>query len=695
MAEYYFDKMVKFIRNDLELTELPIFNVERDYSDDELKYVLYFVLPQLNAHGKDEISSRPPFDSIEIRFDKNGIIMEKLEAETVTNEGGLGNGGKIEVEFRHENFLPYYARNRRDKDVQNEISNAEPTMMRMGGYRIDLATSNGFRYRTRNSKEDDLSGLGRIILYRKADPQKQTVIYFAINFAFKRKIRYSIKKGKLVFYGRNICDKVPVKLLFNKDHYPCLKDDHKGNYEFLLVEFNGKSRVTLDVQGHNGYKMYVTFDDRKVLPYPNVNPNVNMFYMLECIENDTLGMTKREYKRPSKKQFCPFCHKEINTKYKKGGSDCQMLASGNKGAALDIEEREGGPAKGVVCCSEDMTQWRMSTSAFDRVLPKDYLNRQNFKLAILGSGRSGKTTFISRMFNVTPDGSGGIMMGTEAVENALHQRTNKRGFCTISNYEIKRILRLSGTKRMSNDAWFTQDGAPHDFYEKYVCDPAQGIFPRATDSASNVTTPERDPFKYPFILDVNNRHYISMYDIAGEDVERNTDRTIKLFDNAPIGVFYIINGDIDPAGAERAKRTIKRILDSLADKKVDISSCPFAVIASKFDRLERFFDENCFCLRSDTQDMMENSYEGSRLEQCIDFASEEVKAFLGRLDPFRDITDLNIKYFSASSFSAPDSIFHKDDADGTGEKNYLKYLSSPKRIELPVIWMLKQFGCIT
>ena len=709
MAEFYFDVKTMFMKNDLELKDLPLFNVERDYYDSGLKYVLYFVLPQLNARGEGEHRdfSDVPFDAIAIRYDKNGIIMEKLETETISNEGGIDNGGKIEVEFKREDFLLYYARQDRIKDVVNEIGDAEPTSMCMGGFRIDLATSNGFRYRMKTSKEDDLSGLGKIILYRKSEPQKKTIIYFAINFGFKRKILYSIKNDKVIFYGINICDKIPVKILFNKERYPCLRSDQMGVSMSFLVKFNGKSHVTIKSDRwhrYAGYKMHLTFDlgyrpdptaPDKDVPYSKIDE----FYILECIENDTLDMKRLEHKRPPKVQFCPYCHSPLITKYKKGGSHCQMLAVKAPTSDFFIEERKGGPARGAIYCKEDMKKWLMSpTSPFDRILPQDYLNRQNFKLAILGSGRSGKSTYISRLFNIEADKSGGIMMKTKMLENALRIKNGKRGICTISNYVIKQVKREKREKKekitQSDNAWFMQNET-RPFFEKYVCDLVNGKFPRATDPASDKTDSAADPFKYPFILDVNNRHYISIYDIAGEDVENKPDRANKLFDNASIGVFYIINGEFDSAGADRVQRTISSILkDKVA------SSCPVAVIVSKFDRLEHEFDENCYCLRSDSRDMAENSYEGSRLERCVDLASEEIKAYLGDkgLDPFEGVDNansLNVKYFSVSSFSAPDSIFHMDDKKGTGEVNYLKYLSSPKRIELPIIWMLKQFGCIT
>ena len=53
----------------------------------------------------------------------------------------------------------------------------------------------------------------------------------------------------------------------------------------------------------------------------------------------------------------------------------------------------------------------------------------------------------------------------------------------------------------------------------------------------------------------------------------------------------------------------------------------------------------------------------------------------------------NVKFFNVSSFSN-DALEHTDGTNKTSEKNALKYESSPKRMELPLIWMLNQFGIL-
>ena len=698
-AEYYFEYIIREIRNDLDLKEKPLLRVERDYKDSDMKYVLYLVLPQVYARGDgvafkaDEI----PFNSIAIRYDKNGIIPKKLVEANVQRDGRFKNSGKVEVDFCREMFLGEYARHEQLNNVNNQILKAEPKTMCMGGYRINLVTSSGFHGEgIKNSKEDDLSGVGKITLYRQDEPSKKTEYYIAVNFGFKRKISYIVEGDKITFKGRKICDRIPIKILYVKDRYPCLSSDHMlGTVTSRVLNFKGKSEDSVKIDSkYKGYKVYVTFDSDYEPASADEDSSISYeelskFYLLECLRNDTLNIDHSDHKRPPDVQFCPYCHRKMSTVYKRGGSHCQETASGVIKKAVTIKDvNKKNLAKKVIWCEKEINPGS-ATANFDRVLPDNYLNRRNFKIAVLGSGRSGKTTFISRLFNVTR-GRNSFKMNTEVLQKVITERGK---LCKITDHEIKRLCKSDSVYYESNDAWCNEN-SPSQFYKKYVINLPTGEFPKATDKRGDKEDAVSDTFKYPFILNVNSANYISIYDIAGEDVEGNRDRVTQLFEDAPVGIFYVINGEMDASGAEEVRRSIEQIFASIED----VSSCPVAVIVSKFDRLEHEFDKNCYCLRSDTADVIDNNYEGSALQRSIDMASEEILAYLDDkgLNPFKGIDKLNVKYFSVSSFSAPDSIYHKDSTGGNkaDEVNYLKYLSSPKRMELPIIWMLRQFGCI-
>ena len=159
--------------------------------------------------------------------------------------------------------------------------------------------------------------------------------------------------------------------------------------------------------------------------------------------------------------------------------------------------------------------------------------------------------------------------------------------------------------------------------------------------------------------------------------------------NAPTGIFFLVDGKMNQTGNNSV---CKRICEVLGNR---ISEYPIAVILTKFDQLEHEFDPNCHCLRSDVYDMMRTRYEGSLLEKNIELASEEICAYLTQKRIRPDFpSNANVRYFGMSSFADSDAVFHQNQTGGTAEVNYLRYASSAKRMELPLIWMLRQFGCI-
>ena len=90
----------------------------------------------------------------------------------------------------------------------------------------------------------------------------------------------------------------------------------------------------------------------------------------------------------------------------------------------------------------------------------------------------------------------------------------------------------------------------------------------------------------------------------------------------------------------------------------------------------------------------ETDYEGSVVEREIDFSSEEIKSYLATegLLPKFEAKYKNIKYFGVSSFNFVDAIHNQlEDINAPGK---IKFECSSKRMELPFLWMLKQFAVI-
>jgi hypothetical protein len=197
-------------------------------------------------------------------------------------------------------------------------------------------------------------------------------------------------------------------------------------------------------------------------------------------------------------------------------------------------------------------------------------------------------------------------------------------------------------------------------------------------------TPNADYTRYPFIVEVNGGHYVSFYDIAGEDARHST-QVQNIANDELIGVFLLVNGNKDKQGAQDVENML-RACQLRAD-------CPVAVIVTKTDMLEDDFDSNVKALRTDYFKKI-GRYEGSEIERTIDFASEEIRAYLmeNGLLPSLDGSFNNIKYFGVSAFNFFDSI-HRE-GESTNDPGKLNFECSGKHIELPFVWMLKQFGVI-
>ncbi len=652
MSEYYFEYQVKPLSDPLRVCEnengLPRLYLERDYKDENVKYMLYMVIPQWDALPKGERRSAP-FDIVSLSYDVRGISTEVFEA----NE-------RIEIKNRRVD-------------------------------REEYERTHGFRLPFGLEDENDYSGVGRIILLN-SKTQEKSVLYFAVNFAFKKKIHYWIKNERLTIECRDIRDSIKLRLCYLADRYPCLRSDrdssNQGRSILLHPDPSGKKVISLEQFG--GKTLYLTFD--------STEREAEKYYLLECRENDTLDVAKRDFVRPEQKLFCPYCHEEINptasfeSGYRKGGIACNGERLENDGKPLVILDGKSRnkPAKNTLYCGDDFgiaqggkrksaRDFNANTAAFARVLPEDFLRHSHFKVAVVGSKRAGKTTFISRMFDITGQGN-----NTELASKMMTNAT--RSLCSLVPYSLKRLEIGADAWHLGRNPWYKNN----EFYSQYSIDIGLGHYPKPTDKVNeDALEQKKNIFKYPFVYEVDRRDYVYFYDIAGEDAEQSGNRLTRVMANAPTGIFYLVDGRSNEAGNDRV---LLRITETIRENKLN---CPIAVILTKFDMLENEFDPNCHCLRSDVFDLIGDSYEGSLLEEHIDLASEEIHAYLlkHRINPnFGE--GANVRYFGVSSFSANDAVFHQDQRAGSAEVNYLKHSCSAKRMELPLLWMLKQFGCI-
>jgi len=636
VAEYYFDYRIEKV---FEIPDIkkeiakPKLYFEYDYAASQ--YCLFAVPSEWIEKG----DVQEYYDRVEVVFDINGVDCAPLS-------------DKASAAFK-----------------KAEIKSRVPITLekfRQDGCRIILD----------NSGASNHSGVGTIEMYR--GDKLIAKYFFAINFSFRQKIAYtiSIKKGKLYlqFKSSERPVGIQVNVIYNADRLPSLKNDARINVigQPITLDFSAKDTYDycLDLKAEGvpeGVYLSVMFD----------NQADEQFYLLDCVSNESLPQNKKSSAVSLGSYACPYCHRPIDAQvikskeYRRGGVSCRALTENQPEKSPKIIGKKLGLAQSCMYCADDLDKndTTMFNDDFNRVLPPRYLEHDSFKIAFMGSTRAGKTTYISRFFGITGDKK--ISMPMTSIANSMA----KMGV-TVQPALVAQV-NLADSE---NSTYQIQDNDWCDTKDEY------------RDRSINLNPPkypqpttESDYTKYPFIVEVNGDSYVSFYDIAGE-VSKGSVAIKNIANNDLIGVFYIINGKKDELGNEAVRAMLEK-------SKLD-PACPIAVIVTKMDMLEPDFDSNCQCLRTDYLESM-RTYENSNLEQYINQSSEEIRSYLlkERLLP-NNIEGIysNIKYFGVSSFTFLDSVHsEKDDVNDPGE---LKFVCSSKHLELPFVWMLKQFGAI-
>lgn len=667
-AEYFFEYKIERVFGDERTIMTPKIYFERDYRTSNLPYSMFVVpeewLNQQNLINKlkgetkgetvEKVLSNLPYDTINIVFDLKGIACAPL----TDKESYEYN--KAEIHLSDQTFEKFY----------------------QAGCRILIE----------NNNSEDHSGIGVIEMIKN-----EVVIarfFFAVNFIFRKKIYYELAISDKVINIDFKCNALPVGvevvLMYNKDRLPCLRNDIGVNVvtdHFTLDFSNGNTfHKTIPLVGEAATQ-------GNIFSLAIYNHEMAKYYILNCVKNTSL-LNQNDKKILSTVSYtCPFCHKKImysiskNSNYKRGGTSCTLIDN-TKGSKKDkakgskkvptIYNKHKGKIKNCLYCIEDLSpQNPLSFKGNNnRLLPLSFMEHDNYKIAFAGSARAGKTTYISRFFGLTGDTK--ISMPMTMTANSL------KGFgINIKAAPILKVERTNVGYQMTDSNWT-------DEQPQYIERSINLNEPRYPDR-----TTTGDYTSYPFIAEVNNNSYISFYDIAGEDAQHSM--LVKNIANGElIGIFCIINGKSDIDGNNKvismlkgAAKMNKAIKDDVAiDKR-----CPIAVIITKMDMIEMEFDSNCQCLRSDYFDSGK-IYEGSDIERIINISSEEIRSYLIQNALLPDFEGLyeNVKYFGVSSFNFMDSIHNKlEDVNAPGK---LKFECSSKRMELPFLWMLKQFGVI-
>lgn len=699
-AEYYFEyKIEKVFGSDVIST--PKLYFERDYYKDTMQYCLFSTFDEWNGKSdiylkvkgegasssvaaaspdflemKKETLAELPYDSASFVFDVKGIDCAGLS----DRESKRYSEAELKA-TKNVTFENYWQENCRFILEANGAVNQ--------------------------------SGTGIIEYYKGEGSAKKVVakFFFAINYTIRKKILYTlnISSGKVSITAK--CKDAPVgiavNIVHNKDRLPCLATDAALNRvggEAVELVFNKKgtasATVFFDDRELEKEIFYLSFADKKM----------ERFYLLESVENETL-------KFPPKSKFvaprvfsCPYCHQPIDSSIKNNfyylskGVSCRENKSKEH---PDIKATKypkiftntGKCAKRTMYCQEDLKFEgdRIGLHEnYTRTLPRAYLDHECFKIAFTGSTRSGKTTYISRFFDIISKTSS--LGELEGAAVAHRETVSDKKLCSMTCAMLKHSLRKFGIRlngasvdKLVNDGergYKMLDQNWPEYHKEYsdrAIDLIGKKFPGATTENEVLT-------KIPFTVEVNGKNYVSFYDIAGENAESEWKMTKKIAGGAPIGVFFIVNGKKDDDGLKKVAETLQKAIKTKGNDGVDPNS-PIAVILTKMDLLRDKFDTNCHCLRTDYFAYPSKRYEGSMLEREIDYSSEEIKSYLINegilpvLDKYK-----NVKFFGISAFNFFDSIHRAGESED--DVGMQRFSCSGQRIELPFIWMLKQFGVI-
>ncbi len=659
IAEYYFDYNIKKLPMgdgaDENIAEPKIY-FERDYRKRNLPYSMFVVprewLGKGNVYAGAIVASRPeeeitkahlPYDEVRVVFASG----EMDGADMLSRSGAKSkNAPKCSFKSFYENGC-------------------------------NIVVSEG---------ADDFSGMG--VIEMLSGGKQVARFMFAVNFVMRKKISYVLVRDAGGVELKFECDACPVglevALVSNPARFPCLKSDANNNIECKLKLDFGKKGKTPRLQLPRE-KSYALRD--RYLSAVLLGEETNKYYYLECRRNDFL-----EFDDPvpalatTIDRACPFCHGKINRAvineknraYKEGGISCD----GKSGVGrLSVYSGENGRsvAKNCLYCSGDIKinddgNWSF-TQKYGKILPPDFMNHQDFKIAFVGSTRAGKTTYISRFFNITDAQKQVVDEG--AVRVNMDMRTAAQAVSVFGldvNTAPIGLLETSGNSGyLRRENWYQQNVN----YTQRRISLQPSYYPRAT------RTDECE--KYPFIAEVNKKAYVSFYDMAGERAEQEMQVGKLITDGRPIGIFCIVNGESDAVGNSN-------VMHQLESAQLP-ANCPIAVIVTKMDMLESEFDPSCSCLRSDYFEPIKGGYIGSELERKINFSSEEIRSYLSEKRLLPNFTRYrNVRYFGVSSFNFAESIHEAN--ENINDPGKIKFECSCKQIELPFVWMMKQFGLI-
>lgn len=575
------------------------------------------------------------------------------------------------------------------------------------------------------SKNGELSGCG-VIAFIESDNENETpkvnnCYKFTINYSKKETISYRIVESKgfinvQVIYPL-IRNTIKLCVIQKKGAKPVLvqdRDNHTNKLgsssEKLTLELKPNGRVEDVCKAIFRVKDASKFDYRLAF----CNPTDSRHYLL--VDESDFTMEDKAQRRQDRKiknkislnnPRCPFCGQPIVSydKHKKGNTTI-VGCQGTVLSTSTVDSRLKG--KLTVVCEADLVK-QSSQGGVDKgyievnnlIIPDGYAQQPSMNLVVAGFPKSGKTIYLSSLFNMQ---DGGTARGIESFPFILNKiltvyDKKGRGDKTVDEIKFFNIDAKNGFS-LSDVCERTRTSPREDIKKRYVMTVGGNV--EGQTIKANAAKLSWHPIGYK----LGNLGHAFFYDIPGEMFTRENTVKVRALDMADC-LLAVINGanEIeDPVG--ELLTTLERI-PVLSKNKIDMKSMPIAIVFTKHDlKLSEYvereedaefcFDENCHVVKENIIEMLPRNgvYEGSALERHIDCSSYELEHYLKARDTDGKFAKLkenykNIKFFTCSALGS-DVCLGKP-IDGTKE-----VLFKPRRlrVELPIIWLMYKKGLI-
>lgn len=556
-----------------------------------------------------------------------------------------------------------------------------------------------------------------------------------INVAKKDVIKYSthLSNGKLkIYFDKPLSRDVKIDIVYSSDGVPCLTSTAQRlqNGNSVKIERRRRSR-SIDIASNE--KNSVSKKTKFRICIPNVNSDTliseniwEMKYPFIVFQYygglKSKSLNERVFDSGSNRT-CIYCGNPVHkiTGYGTNGySETNKLKrkmlfkKGKLGCNGDYKDNgSSDTGKRFICFNNELLQGDEKFNDTYFVLPDKYEKKHstNAIVALIGAAGAGKSTFISRFFNIKLGETGrkyilNSLKETDDVTDAVSSEINNGPVAMATNVLVKIKEKDSEVtpgekslevKKLVNQYRFDYAISP---YLKFI---------HATQGNSNLGKVIR---YLPFITSIENNSakrssHIALYDVPGENLTNITESSIDPVTEGNFahqhanGIILFVNDGDNSAKSSNDIPTADKIIDGyikqyekIRGKKADnqITDVALAVVLCQFDRIEKKFDINSN-VRITAPAVKSTSYIRSELPKYIENCSQEVESYIKKMGE-NDALIKQINRFKHKKFFAVSSIGHNDSIAVKGDEKLTNFIAEPRNLEYVFLWLMYQMGVI-